>query len=92
MLYYISHASNKAGQQIRGYRMSTVITTQQVNSFKSRIYSLEKLGATKSVAKVKAEALYAIQQTEEINRQWVADQWFGRCANRSFEEVLKALV
>ena len=68
------------------------ITAQQVAAFKSRIYSLEKLGAAKSVAKVKAEALYAIQQTEEINRQWVADQWFGRCENSSFEEVLKALV
>lgn len=68
------------------------ITAQQVAAFKSRIYSLEKLGAAKSVAKVKAEAFYAIKETEEINQQWIANQWFGRLANCSFEQVLKALV
>ena len=66
-------------------------TSAQICGYKSRIFSLSRLGASKSVAKVKAEALKAIADVPEVNRQWVADQWYGRCSKTTFETLLAEL-
>jgi hypothetical protein len=66
-------------------------TAAQISGYKSRIFSLSRLGAKKSVAKVKAEALSAIASVPEVNKQWVADQWYGRCSKTPFETLLKDL-
>jgi len=66
-------------------------TAAQITGYKSRIFSLNRMGAKKSVAKVKAEALSAIADVPEVNQQWVADQWYGRCSKTPFETLLKDL-
>ena len=63
-------------------------TAPTICGYKSRIYSLNRLGAIKSVARVKAEALAALQDVPEVNRQWVADQWYGRCSKTPFETLI----
>jgi len=66
-------------------------TAATISGYKSRIYSLTRLGAINSVARVKAEALAALQDVPEVNRQWVADQWHGRCSKTTFETLVLEL-
>jgi hypothetical protein len=47
--------------------------------------------AVKSVANVKRQALATFSAESEVNHQWIADQWFGRCAKKSYQDVVAAL-
>ena len=47
--------------------------------------------AAKSVANVKKDALVKFSQVNDVNHQWIADQWFGRCAAKSFQDVVNEL-
>lgn len=66
------------------------MTPQRIASYKSRMYMLRKIGAMNSLLKVKKEALQAIDAAD-CDGQWIADLWFGRCAQKSFEDVIKIL-
>ena len=68
-----------------------MITTQEISHIKSKIYNLRMMKAAKSVANVKKDALNKFSQVDEINLQWVADSWFGRCAAKSFQDVVNEL-
>ena len=72
-------------------RRSKMITAQEISSFKSKIYSLTMMKAVKSVANVKRQALAAFSEESEVNHQWIADQWFGRCAKKSYQDVIVVL-
>jgi hypothetical protein len=45
----------------------------------------------KSVANVKRQALARFSAESEVNHQWIADQWFGRCAKKSYQDVVVVL-
>jgi hypothetical protein len=68
-----------------------MITVQEIASVKSKIYSLTMMKAVKSVANVKRQALATFSAESEVNHQWIADQWFGRCAKKSYQDVVAAL-
>lgn len=68
-----------------------MITVQEISSIKSKIYNLRMMKATKSLDRVKKDALYKFSQVDEVNLQWVADSWFGRCAAKSFQDVVNEL-
>ena len=68
-----------------------MITVQEITSFKSKIYSLSMMKAVKSVANVQRQALARFSAENEDTQQWIADQWFGRCAKKSYQDVVVAL-
>ncbi len=72
-------------------RRSKMVTVQEISSFKSKIYSLSMMKAVKSVANVKRQALARFSAESEVNHQWIADQWFGRCAKKSYQDVVVVL-
>jgi hypothetical protein len=79
------------GKTIMAINDTGTPTAAQISGYKSRIFSLNRIGAVRSVAKIKAEALAVIADVPESNRQWVADQWYGRCSKTPFETLLKDL-
>ena len=83
------HPKPKPKQEIHMATQTPTATT--ISGYKSRIYSLTRLGAKKSVARVKVEALVALQNVPEVDRQWVADQWYGRCSKTTFETLVLEL-
>ncbi len=68
-----------------------MITVQEITSFRNKINGLNMMKAVKSVAIVKQKALTALSKEDEINQQWIADQWFGRCARKSYQDVIAEL-
>ena len=68
-----------------------MITVQEISSIKSKIYSLRMMKATKSLDRVKKDALVKFSLVDEVNHQWIADSWFGRCAAKSFQDVVNEL-
>ena len=68
-----------------------MFTTQEISHIKSKIYNLRMMKAAKSVANVKKDALVKFSLVDEVNHQWIADQWFGRCAAKSFQDVVNEL-
>jgi hypothetical protein len=68
-----------------------MITVQEITSFKSKIYSLTMMKAVNSVAKIKQTALTRFSFEGKDTQQWIADQWFGRCAKKSYQDVVAAL-
>ena len=67
------------------------LTVERISTFKSRIYSLKMMGAEKSLSILKRNILSEFLAADECNRSWIADNWFGRCANRSFDDVIAEL-
>jgi hypothetical protein len=47
--------------------------------------------AVKSVANVKRQALARFSVENEDTQQWIADMWFGRCARKSYQDVVVVL-
>jgi asparagine synthetase A len=72
-------------------RRSKMVTVQEITSFKSKIYSLAMMKAVKSVANVKRQALARFSVENEDTQQWIADMWFGRCAKKSYQDVVVVL-
>ena len=68
-----------------------MITVQEITSFKSKIYSLTMMKAVNSVAKIKQTALTRFSTESEDTQKWIADQWFGRCAKKSYQDVIVVL-
>ncbi len=66
------------------------MTPQRIASFKSRIYSLQKIGLNKTAEKVKKEALKDIAAANQ-DGQWIADRWFGSCSQKTIDDVIKFL-
>ena len=68
-----------------------MITVQEIASIKSKIYNLSMMKAVKSVANVKKNTLTRFSFESKDTQQWIADQWFGRCAKKSYQDVVAAL-
>lgn len=68
-----------------------MITVKEINGFKSRIYSLRMMKAEKSLAILKQTVIATFAKESEENQQWIADQWFGRLARKSYQDVIAEL-
>ena len=68
-----------------------MITSQEVASVKRKIYNLSIMGAVHSIESLKKNTLTRFSFESKDTQQWIADQWFGRCAKKSYQDVVAAL-
>jgi hypothetical protein len=63
----------------------------EICSHQASMHNLKIMGAKKSHARKAASLLNILSKVKQEERQYAADCYFGRCAYRTYEEMISEL-